>query len=339
MLRDVVLWWARQMRAVLPQRLLPSTDRADALLIAAQPPHLLLTLRRRGRETLLGRFGMNDDSLAAAVSALRRRPRRVILRIGSDELLERPVELPLAAERDLDSVVGYEMDRLTPFAAADAVWQAVVTRRDPAQRRLWLRLTLVPRRTLQPCLDRLARAGLAPAWLEAVAADGSPRRIMLAGKATRGLGGRATAVAAVAVAVLALATVVTPFAMQSLASAATESAIQALAPRVARAEALRQRQADGAAGAGALAAERARVGNVLQVLAAVTDIVPDDTWLSDLSLRQGKLSLSGQSPAAARLIPALAADPSFRNPAFAAPVTRAPDGHADLFVIRTELAP
>jgi general secretion pathway protein L len=78
---------------------------------------------------------------------------------------------------------------------------------------------------------------------------------------------------------------------------------------------------------------------VLAVLAAVTDIVPDDTWLTELSLRQGRLSLGGQSPAAARLIPALAADPMFRNPAFAAPVTRAPDGHADLFVIRAELAP
>ncbi len=89
----------------------------------------------------------------------------------------------------------------------------------------------------------------------------------------------------------------------------------------------------------ALAAERAKTGDVLQILAAVTDIVPDDTWLTDLSLHQGKLGINGQSPAAARLIPALAADPSFRNPAFAAPVTRAPDGHADLFAIRAELAP
>jgi general secretion pathway protein L len=339
MVREFVLWWARQMRAALPQRLLPDADRGEALVIAAEPPHLLLSHRRRGRETLLNRFGANDEGLAAAVAALRRRPRRVILRLGSDAVLERAVALPLAAERDLDSVVGFEMDRLTPFAAADVVWQAAVTRRDPAQRRLWLRLTLVPRRTLQPWLERLARAGVAPAWLEATAPDGTRRQMLLGGKAAHRPGGKATTVAAGAVAVLALATVVLPFVQQSLASAATESAIQALAPRVARVEALRKRLADGAAGADILAAERARVGNVLAVLAAVTDIVPDDTWLTELSLRQGRLSLGGQSPAAARLIPALAADPMFRNPAFAAPVTRAPDGHADLFVIRAELAP
>jgi general secretion pathway protein L len=339
MVRDVVLWWARQMRAVLPRRLLPGADRGDALVIAARPPSLLLTLRRRGRETPLGRFSVNDDGLSAAVAALRRRPRQVILKLGSDAMLERAVTLPLAAERDLDSVVGFEMDRLTPFAAADVVWQAEVTRRDPAQRRLWLRLTLVPRRTLQPWLDRLARAGLVPAWLEATASDGAPRRMMLDGKAAHRRGGRATAVAAGVAGVLALAAVVMPFVMQSLTGAATESAIQALGPRVDRVEALRKRLADGAADADVLAAERVRVGNVLAVLAAVTDIMPDDTWLTELSLRQGRLNLSGQSPAAARLIPALAADPTFRNPAFAAPVTRAPDGHADLFVIRAELAP
>jgi general secretion pathway protein L len=104
-------------------------------------------------------------------------------------------------------------------------------------------------------------------------------------------------------------------------------------------EALRKKVAAGTAGDEVLTAEAARIGDALQVLATVTDIIPDDSWLSELSLHQGKLGISGQSPAAARLIPVLAADPAFRNPAFAAPVTRAPDGHAELFVIRAELAP
>jgi general secretion pathway protein L len=339
MLRDFVLWWARQMRSLLPQRLLPGADRADARLIAAHRPDFLLTMRRHGRETLVGTFAMHEDGLAAAVAALRPRPRQVILRLGPEALLERPVELPLAAERDLDRVLHFEMDRLTPFAAADTVWQAAVTRRDHAQRRLLLRLSLVPRRGLQPCLDLLARAGLVPAWLEAAAPDGTPRLIRLAGEATHHSGGRMFTIAAGAVAALAVATVVMPFVFQALAGGATERTIATLAPRVAQVEALRKHQAEGAAGSNALAAERARVGNALQVLAAVTDLVPDDTWLTELSLRQGTLTVSGQSPAAARLIPALAADPAFRNPAFAAPVTRAPDGHADLFVIRAELAP
>lgn len=338
MLRDFVLWWTRQMRALLPRRLLPDTERADALLIAAQAPHLLLTLRRRGRDTLLGRFGMSDEGLAAANRALRHRPRRVVLQLAAGTLLERPVELPLAAERDVDRVIGFEMDRLTPFTAADVVWQAVVTRRDQAQRQLLLQLSLVPRRALQPCLDLLVRAGLTPTLLEGDTVEGTRRCITLVEHGAH-RSYRPVAVAAGLVAVLAIAAVVAPFVMQRLASDATEREIAALSPSVARVEAFRKHLADGSAGSDALAAERARVGDVLQVLATVTDLMPDDTWLTELSLHQGKLNVAGQSPAAARLIPALAAEPTLRNPAFAAPVTRAPDGHADLFVIRADLAP
>ena len=338
MLGDVVLWWARQMRSLLPPRLSTHARRADALLVALRSAHAMLTLRRRGRESPLGQFAANQDGLTAAAATLRSRPRHVVLRLDTELLLERTVDLPLAAERELDRVIGFEMDRLTPFTASDVVWQATVARRDHARRRIRIRLSLIPRRTIQPWLDLLKRTGLAPDWLEANAADGTPRRLALGDKTTRQSRIGLTA-AAVVIAVLALAVVVTPFAMQAIARASTERRIDALAPRVARVEAMRKRLAEGAAGVDALAAERAKTGDVLQILAAVTDIVPDDTWLTDLSLHQGKLGINGQSPAAARLIPALAADPSFRNPAFAAPVTRAPDGHADLFAIRAELAP
>jgi len=336
MLRDFVLWWARQMRALLPPRLLADIDRAAALLVDVQRTQVALTLRRRGRETALGQFPLTGDSASAALS---RRPRRVILRLRPGALLERLVVLPLTAERDLERVLGYEIDRLTPFAAANVVWQAAVARCDRAQGRLTVRLSLVPRTELVPALDMLARIGITPTCLEATARDGSRRRIALEAGSTRRAGFRLHATAGGAVAALAVAVLVTPFVTQSLTRAATERDISALTPRVARVEALRKHLADGAAGVDVLAAEQARSGDVLLVLAAVTQLLPDDTVLSEFSLHQGKLGLSGQSPAAAQLIPALAADPTFRNPTFAAPVTRTADGHTDQFVIHAELAP
>jgi len=339
MLREFVLWWARQMRAFLPTRLVPDANRSSALVVTIGPRHLMLSLSRRGRETEVGQYRTDDGGLAAAVAALRRLPRCVVVRVRPGALLERPVELPLAAERDLDRVLSYEMDRLTPFSAAEIVWQAAVAKRDVAQRRLLLRLSFVPRRALQPCLDLLSRASLQPTWVEASSADGTLRRLALAASRTGHSAHRVLSIAAGTVAVLAAAAVVTPFVTQALQRAETERAIAAIAPQVARVEALRKKVAAGTAGDEVLTAEAARIGDALQVLATVTDIIPDDSWLSELSLHQGKLGISGQSPAAARLIPVLAADPAFRNPAFAAPVTRAPDGHAELFVIRAELAP
>jgi general secretion pathway protein L len=130
-----------------------------------------------------------------------------------------------------------------------------------------------------------------------------------------------------------------PFITQSLARGSVEARIAALQPQIAQVEALRRRIAAGSAGQDVIAAERARIGDALQVLAAVTELMPDDTVLSDLSLRQGKLGIGGRSLTAARLIPAMAADATMHNPSFAAPVTRTPDGKADTFVIRAELTP
>ena len=54
MLREFVLWWARQMRAFLPRRLVPDANRTGALVVTASPSHVRLSLVRRGRETDIG---------------------------------------------------------------------------------------------------------------------------------------------------------------------------------------------------------------------------------------------------------------------------------------------
>ena len=42
--------------------------------------------------------------------------------------------LPLAAERDPERVLGYEMERLTPFGAEEVFWAFAVQLRDKAAR-------------------------------------------------------------------------------------------------------------------------------------------------------------------------------------------------------------
>ncbi len=121
---------------------------------------------------------------------------------------------------------------------------------------------------------------------------------------------RTLATAAVVVLILAAAAAATPFVTQSLAMHAVEADISGLTPQLKQFEALRRSLAAGSAGSDVIAAERARNGDAVQVLATITDLMPDDTVLADLSLRQGKLEIQcGRSLAAARLISAMAADP------------------------------
>lgn len=341
MLGDVLWWWARQMRALLPRSALPAGGGADALVVSVSGTRdnlmMQLALRRRHGQLPLGRFAIEEFDQRTASAALRRRARHVVLQPDSATILERQVQLPLAVERDIAGVLQYDMNRLTPFTADQVYWSATTQRRDRSAGRLLLSLVLIPKHLVQPVLVALKRVGLTVDCMEATMASGSMRRIDIAG---RPAGHDVWLKAAVTVVVaLALGVVVTPFITQSLIRSQIEQRIAALQPQLRQVEALRQKIAAGTAGADLITTEQARLGDAMQVLATVTDLLPDDTVLSDLALRQGKLEISGRSTAAARLIPAMAADPIVHNAAFVAPVTRTPDGKADTFVIRAEVGP
>jgi general secretion pathway protein L len=338
MLREILVWWLRQLRALLPDALLQDSRRRDALLVTLHgPAEFSVSLRRRRRETDVGAFSLDSAGEQRAKAAIRRPIRYLALRPDPVSVLRRHVTLPLAAEHDLEHVLRYEMDRLTPFAAEQVFWSANIDRRDRVRGRLELSLSLLPKTLLLPVFAAFERLGLKFSAIETTHRDGTFCCIDLTPHSARQR--RLLSFACGAFAVLALAVVATPFVMQSLARGTVEAGIAALQPQVTHLEALRRRIAAGSAGTDVIASERAKNGDALQLLATVTDLLPDDTVLSELSLRQGKLSISGRSRFASQLIPAMANDPVLHNPSFAAPVTRTPDGKADTFVIRAELNP
>ena len=110
----------------------------------------------------------------------------------------------------------------------------------------------------------------------------------------------------------------------------------ALRPAVAEAERLRQQLTGEATAWQALATARRSVGSPLEMLALLTEALGDDTYLTSLSLRQRKLTAAGRSGSAAKVIAALAASPSIREPGFTAPVTRDEIGGKEMFSIRAE---
>ena len=231
-------------------------------------------------------------------------------------------------------MLGHEMDRLTPFTAADLYWAWRIETRDRAGGRLVLRLFLVPKLAVAAALDALAAAGLRAAAIEAPA-GATVEHLPLVQAGTRR---RSSAVAGWACAALLVTLIAVPVIRQEQAIAQAEDDVEALRPQVAIVDALRRKLAANESGAILFAAEAARVGSPLRALAALTAALPDDTYLTSFSMKDRRLSLSGRSAGAAGLIAALSADPELRDPAFDAPVTRVGE-RQDLFSIRATLAP
>lgn len=349
-LREFMTWWARQMLDLVSRWTPRDGERSKGLIVVAQAPlddpmpTVELMFGRRRQEQSLGLFTLsrqNDGGLAAALRSRRGAARGFILRVPAAVLLERQVTLPLLAEHDLARVLTYEMDRLTPFTASELLWTWAIERRDRARGELHVRLSFLPRVVLRPLLSALELAGAAPAMVEAPGVDNAKRwldpRPVIPGAA--GWRRWSLLLPGGLAAILGVAAIGLPFVLQALAGRAVEARFAALSPRVARAETVRRELAARAASVDVFAAQKDRMGNVLEILGALTDILPDDTYLTELTARQRKLTLNGQSAAAARLIAALSASQVIRDPAFTAPVVRVENGQADLFSIRAEIAP
>src|SRR5215510_5679277 len=106
MLREFFAWWFGQLAELLPQGLRRSAPTAvDAMVIKPFGP--------------LGRFGLGAKDLAELPRAT---GRATVLRLVEQDVLGKTVTLPLAAERELDQVLGFEMDRETPFKAEEIYW-------------------------------------------------------------------------------------------------------------------------------------------------------------------------------------------------------------------------
>jgi general secretion pathway protein L len=331
MLAEIALWWVGQMRSLAPGLLAAPSHQPDALIIAIDAAAGdditgMILLRREGRETGLQRLDLNRPLPANL-------PQRLAtgLRLPRGAVLSREVVLPLAAARDLPNVLGFEMDRLTPFAADEVYWGVSGVRPDRARAKLRLTLSIVPRAQAEALRSALAQCSLAPSFIETGAG-----RIELATPHAQPGQWRRWALPALC-GVLALACLITPFLRQQAALDQAAQAIAAATPDARAAQALRQQLATAAQGQAAIAQAR-HAGDALQVLATLTAALPDDTWLSDLTLKAGDLTFDGQSADAAQLIGVLSAVPGLRSPSFTAPVTRSTDGKADLFSLHATVS-
>jgi general secretion pathway protein L len=105
----------------------------------------------------------------------------------------------------------------------------------------------------------------------------------------------------------------------------------AAAQDAAAAEQLRQRVDQLTEAATFLVDKKRATPLVLEVLTELTSILPDDTWLSGVSIRGREVQLRGFSSASAALIPIVESSPLLRGASFRAPILRDSLSEAERF--------
>lgn len=345
MFREFWTWWVGQLADCIPKRWRQlGSASSDALLVAPVRPieegveTVDVSLRRYGRETPIGQFDVAGSELAALA---RSTDRPAVLRLAGADILSKTLTLPLATERELGQVLAFEMDRETPFNAEEVFWSHRVIARDRERAQVSVRLLLAPRASLASVLGPLARVGIVPKRAEIGAGPDQGAYLWLGDDSERGGKGSYVLRSSALAVALALAVAVTATPLMRLSANLTRLDQEIAKGRAAAAEAAKLHQEiDRSVGAADLVeTEREAAGHPLVTLAALTRMLPDDTYLSELSQQQHKVTMSGRSSGASRLIALLAAGRELRNPSFSAPVTRIEGARTEAFTITAEVAP
>ncbi|SFW75000.1 type II secretion system protein GspL [Luteibacter sp. UNCMF366Tsu5.1] len=282
------------------------------------------------------RSGVMAHALAEADPA----DRRIALVLPATQVLRRRLVLPVAARDNLRQVVGFDLDRQTPFRAED-IHYGVRELDEPApEGRFVAELAATPRSTLDPLLDELAALGVQPdrvdvadghalAGLDLLPPARAPRRV----DRRR----RLNAALAVVIVLLVFAAMATWLHNRSAALEDMRASVESLRADAQRVSALRQRLTESAGASGFLARKKAESPSVLPVLEELTRRLPDDTWLERFTLNgSGQLGFQGQSPQAARLIDALKGAKTIGDPSFQGTIQTDPTSGKERFYMQAK---
>ena len=319
-------WWGAELAALLPTALRTRLLRGpEVLLLSAHADCLRLRRERTGDVLAQISWSATDEeqraAFARACAGIDLSDRRLVLLLPPGCALRRRLHLPQAAASDLRRVLGYEIDRQTPFKAEQVWYDVRVLDAESTADQLAAGLIVAPRAQIDPILEKLRGIGIAPDAVDVCVDMNTSERLGInllppAARPRRAQPRRrinlALAAACVVLIVLAL--------LQWLdnrraALDAMQSQVDALRTQAKQAASLREQLVNAAGASGFLVARKRATPSPLVVLRDLTRRLPADTWLERFSLdNQGQIAMQGESAKAASLIDTLRDSPLLTEP-------------------------
>jgi general secretion pathway protein L len=263
----------------------------------------------------------------------------VDLALQPSRFVFRPLELPGRAAEFLDGIIRAQIDRLTPWTAADAVFHWTPPRGSSDDH---IALTVVA--TARTAVTSLAQEflDLGAAGVEVSTTAPGLERIAVF---SRRVGGQAAfrhlrlaLVAVLAVTgVLALLSVGLGGSVRDSYDAKEQQIQQRIAER--RAIVRNNQAGSGSSPLDLLVRRKQTMPSAVIVLDELSALLPDHTYATEMRIEGDKLQISGLTHDAPSLIQILEQSPHFASAGFFAPTTRAANEAGERFHIETKIKP
>jgi len=265
----------------------------------------------------------------------------LVLPAGSS--LRRRIPLPAAAAERLRDVVGFEIERQTPFSADAVAYDARVIARREGDGPIDAELIAVPRAALDPQLAALGPVAPSLAGIDVAGPDGAPLQINLLPPSQRQsirdpwqTWNLAFAAIAIIAAGLALWLVLEN---RRAAADAFDAEVEREAGPARRAATQQQELVNLIDGQAFLQRTRAARPTAVEVMDELSRRLPDGTYLEKLAIEDNRLTLIGLSNEAPALIGRLQDSTLWRSPALAGALQTDPSTRKDRFTLTAEIGP
>jgi general secretion pathway protein L len=292
-------------------------------------------------ENVPAHIAFADGALSAPNLAPVFRGSRVEIVLQPKRFLFRPLELPARATDFLEGIVRAQIDRLTPWSASEAVFGCSA----PVESGAESITTVIAATTRKVAMTYVeAVSGFHPAAI-AVCTDVAERnagRVKVFEKKARGhldaahLSRALLIVLGVAVSAALLAVISAAYVVDNLSTQELE-----LARQISQRRAAIRAGIDGGDRSPIVALERLKYETPASVIVldALTQVLPDHTYVTELHLAGNKLQIAGITRDAPSLIPLIEQSPHFTRATFYAPTTRSPSDPGERFHIEARVEP
>lgn len=250
----------------------------------------------------------------------------------------RPLDLPGRAVEFLEGIVRAQVDRLTPWAADDAVfrWTKPQAKSDD---HVELTVIATARKSVMSLAQPFIEMGATAVEVSTIA-TGNERVMVLRHSADGGNGAVRVRRGLIAVlgstGVLALLSV----GLGGIVTESYDAAQQQIQRRITQIRVTaRGNQASGNSALELLARRKQTMPSAVMVLEELSALLPDHTHATELRLEGTKLQISGMTADAASLIQLLEQSPRVAGAGFFAPTTRAAGEPGERFHIEAKLKP
>jgi len=322
-------WWGKELADALPAQFQARLQYARRkLLVQIDREEISLSIDDADVIQSLDTFSTNQDTQLQQQRVRELLQQHELTEVGRDLLLSEAVVLrtevtmPLAAEANLRQALAYEMDRHTPFTADEVFYNWNVLNRDRESRSLHFELFATPRAPVEAQIEQMKRLGLAPTGVDVNTGTG-PLGINLLPAELRfhivNQQARLNWVIAGVTLALLVFVMAQSLWLREHQIEAIEEAIDSVRTEAQAVQQIRNQIEDATEAAGFLQTRKTQNGYKLEMLAELTRILPDNTYLDRLSLHSETAQMQGKSTNAQSLIELINDSPYFEDASFRGP--------------------